>query len=66
MVKKTNPPNKMHLGCVHHWLCGDEQQGMVHAVCAKCAAVTDFAQHVYPIKWDKKDMTYLFSPRVRE
>jgi hypothetical protein len=52
--------------CVHHWLCGDEERGVVHAVCAKCGAETDFAQHAYPFKWDKKDISYLFSVRVRE
>jgi hypothetical protein len=48
MAKQSNPSEYKHQSCIHHWLCGDEQQGVVHAVCAKCGAETDFVQHGIP------------------
>lgn len=66
MPQPSNLRKNTHQVCVHHWLCDDMQRGVVHAVCGKCGTETDFVQHVYPFKWDNKDMSPLFSVRVRE
>jgi len=46
MARHNTPRKNTHQVCVHHWLCGDEESAVVHAVCAKCGTETDFVQSV--------------------
>ena len=47
MVQPNSAVGNTHQGCVHHWLCGDQQNGVVHGVCTKCAMEMDFVQAKY-------------------
>jgi len=57
MVQPGDPRGNTHRGCVHHWLCGDQQHKVVHAVCTKCGMETDFMQCEYPEKFALKSRT---------
>jgi len=54
-----NTGRDTHQPCVHHWLCGGQQQGVVHAVCTKCGTETDFVQGEYPEKFSLKSRKLL-------
>jgi hypothetical protein len=59
-TRNTNQP------CVHHWLCGDQKHGSVHAVCTKCGTETDFMQGEFPEKFSLKNrkVSPTLSPEV--
>jgi hypothetical protein len=54
MVQLNSPSVDTPQGCVHHWLCGDQRDKVVHATCAKCGMETDFVQGVFPERLDLK------------
>jgi hypothetical protein len=44
MRRRYDPLLELPKLCVHHWLCGDQDQMVVHAVCKKCGARAEFRQ----------------------
>jgi hypothetical protein len=54
MAQLGNTIKNTHRPCVHHWLCGDQKHGSVHAVCTKCGTEADFIQGEYHEKFALK------------
>jgi hypothetical protein len=44
MRRRYDPLIELPELCVHHWICGDQDQLVVHAACKKCGATADFQQ----------------------
>ena len=44
MRRRYDPLIELPELCVHHWLCGDQDQLIVHAACKKCGAKAEFRQ----------------------
>ena len=55
MVQPSDTCENTHQGCVHHWICGDQDHGVVHGVCTKCGMETDFVQGQYYEKFAWKN-----------
>jgi hypothetical protein len=51
MRRRYDPLLVMPEPCIHYWLCGDQDQQVVHAVCKKCGARSDFTQEPYLWGW---------------
>ncbi len=66
MVQANNPLGNTDQGCVHHWLCGDQQHGVVHGVCTKCGTETDFVQAQYfeRFAWKRGEVALTLSRTV--
>jgi hypothetical protein len=68
MRRRYDPLMGLPSLCIHHWLCGDQDQLVVHAVCKKCGAKADFPQEpnlrgVYhrPQPWNDPSMPWVRS-----
>ncbi len=48
MRRRHDPLIDLPSPCIHHWLCGEMDQQVVHAICKKCDAKADFNQGQYP------------------
>ena len=44
MRRRYDPLMDLPEFCVHHWLCSDQRELVVHAVCKKCGAKAEFRQ----------------------
>jgi hypothetical protein len=49
MRRRYDPPIDSPELCVHHWICGDQFEQVVHAVCRKCGVEIDFTPE--PCLW---------------
>ena len=47
MRRRYDPPTDLPGLCVHYWLCSDQRDQVVHAVCKRCGAEFDFPQEPY-------------------
>ena len=47
MRRRYDPLMELPELCVHYWLCGDQDELVVHSVCKKCGEEVDFPQEPY-------------------
>ena len=66
MRRRYDPLIELPEPCVHHWLCGDQDQLIVHALCKKCGAKAEFRQEysfggIYyrPQPWNDPSMSWM-------
>jgi hypothetical protein len=66
MVQLNSPSVDAPQECVHHWLCGDQRNKVVHATCAKCGRETDFVQVQYfeKLAWKRGGVALTLSKTV--
>ena len=68
MRRRYDPLMELPNLCIHHWLCGDQDQLVVHAVCKKCGARAEFRQehcfgvtYYHPQPWNDPSMPWMQS-----